>query len=315
MIMPGKYSSLIKAEAINLGFDACGISCAEILAEQSAHLKKWLEKGFQGEMSYMKNYFDKRTDPQKLVPGTKSIISVILNYNTALKQIDPDAPVISKYAYGKDYHKVMRKKLKQLLKFINKRIENVNARIFVDSAPVLDRAWAAKAGLGWIGKNSMLISPKFGSFVFVGSVFVDIELEYDTTINEMCGGCTKCLTSCPTTAIVRPKVVDGSKCISYFTIEFKGDLPKIYKEKFQNRIFGCDICQDVCPWNKRVLQHRIEEFEPKNELLDMTCSDWIHLDEEKYNNLFEGSALKRAKFSGLRRNLDFVIDTEKEPKV
>ncbi len=305
--MLGKYSDLIKSEAIRIGFDACGISRAERLDEQAWYLKNWLDKGLHGEMEYMANHFEKRIDPNQLLPGTKSVISVLLNYHSGLKQKDPSAPVISSYAYGKDYHKVMRKKLKRLFQYIHQTVPNVTGRIFVDSAPVLERVWAAKAGLGWIGKNSLLISPKFGSFVFIGTVFVDVELAYDNPINEMCGGCTKCLTNCPTKAIIRPKVVDARKCISYFTIEYKGVLPENIRNAFHNRIFGCDICQDVCPWNRKIPEHKTNEFNLKKELFEMKRDDWNILDEENYNSLFEGSAVKRAKYSGLKRNISFVL--------
>ena len=298
---------MIKSEAYRLGFDACGMSKAESLKLEASHLKTWLKKRLHGEMGYMSNYFEKRIDPIKLIPGTKSVISLLLNYHTSEKQEDSSAPIISAYAYGRDYHKVIRKKLKQLFQVIKENIPNVNGRVFVDSAPVLERAWAARAGLGWIGKNSMLISPKFGSFVFIGTILTDLELEYDSPMNEMCGGCTKCLTGCPTRAIIRPKIVDGRKCISYYTIEYKGVLPEKYRNNFHNRVFGCDICQDVCPWNRKIPEHKIKEFEPKKELMKMTKEDWTKLDEERYNRLFEGSAMKRVKYLGLKRNIDFVL--------
>lgn len=306
MKMHRKYSDLIKAEAYRLGFEDCGIAPAAYLEEHASFLKTWLEKGMHGDMDYMLKHFEKRTDPSKLVEGTKSVISVILSYNTTDRQADKSAPVLSKYAYGKDYHKVIRKKLKKLLKYIHINIHPVNGRVFTDSAPVLDRAWAAKAGLGWIGKNSNLISPKYGSFVFIGSVFVDLELEYDFPLKDMCGGCVKCINACPTQAIIKPGVVDGSRCISYYTIEYKGRLPDSLKEQFQNRMFGCDICQDVCPWNRQVPLHKTPEFEPVREIMKMSRDEWIHLDEEKYDSLFAGSAVKRAGFKGLKRNIKFV---------
>ncbi|NJK87855.1 MAG: tRNA epoxyqueuosine(34) reductase QueG [Bacteroidales bacterium] len=296
---------MVKAEALRLGFDDCGISEATYLEEDAVHLKTWLEKGYQGEMRYMDDHFEKRTDPRKLVDGAKSVISVIQNYYTQAKQEDPAAPIISKYAYGKDYHKVLKRKLKKLTEFIQKEIAPVNGRAFVDSAPVLDRAWAARAGLGWVGKNSNLISPRLGSFFFIGSLITDIEFEYDTPINDMCGGCTKCLSACPTKAIVRPKVVDGSKCISYYTIEYKGELPESLRERFLNRAFGCDICQDVCPWNRKAPENTVPEFKPVPGLLSMTKKDWTELNEEKYEEMFAGSAVKRTKYSGLKRNIDF----------
>ncbi len=302
----GKYSDLIKAEAYRLGFDNCGISRAEYLTEYEPHLKKWLEKGLHGEMDYMAGNLQKRLDPEKLVKGTKSVISVILSYNTNQKQAGRLVPFISKYAFGRDYHKVVRKKLKALLAYISRKIHPVSGRVFVDSAPVLDRVWAERAGLGWIGKNSNLISPVYGSFVFIGSVFTDLELEYDKPVREMCGDCTRCIDACPTQAIIRPKIIDSRRCISYLTIEYKGQLPESIREKFHNRIFGCDICQDVCPWNRKAPLHKTEDFMPSKELLEMKRSDWINLDEKKYNQLFEGSAVKRAGFNELKRNIRFV---------
>lgn len=305
-MLHGKYSDLIKAEARRLGFDNCGISRAEYLTEYAPHLNKWLEKRLHGDMDYMAGNLQKRLDPAKLVSGTKSVISVILSYNTNQKQADSAVPVISKYAFGRDYHKVVRKKLKALLDYIRREIHPVSGRVFVDSAPVLDRVWAERAGLGWIGKNSNLISPEYGSFIFIGSVFIDLELDYDTPVREMCGGCTKCIDACPTQAIIRPKVIDSRRCISYLTIEYKGQLPESMREKFHNRIFGCDICQDVCPWNSKAPLHRTEDFVPSKELLEMKRNDWIMLDEKKFNQLFEGSAVKRARFEGLKRNIRFV---------
>jgi epoxyqueuosine reductase len=307
-MMHGKYSDLIKAEALRLGFDHCGISKATFLRDHVSHLKTWLDKGLHGEMDYMSRYFEKRLDPERLVSGTKSIISVIVSYHSGQRQADDTAPILSKYAYGKDYHHVIRKKLKKLLAYIHNEIHPVKGRVFVDSAPVLDRAWAEKAGLGWIGKNSNLISSQFGSFVFIASVFIDLELEYDSPVRDMCGSCTKCIAACPTQAIIRPKVIDSNRCISYLTIEYKGQLPESLKEKFHNRIFGCDICQDVCPWNRQAPLHHIEDFNPEKELMEMKREDWISLDEEKFNRLFESSAVKRARFDGLKRNIRFVTD-------
>jgi len=307
--MHRKYSDLIKAEARRLGFDHCGISKASYLAAHATHLKIWLKKGLQGEMDYMARHPEKRLDPRKLVSGTRSVISVIMSYNTDHKQTDHTAPVISKYAYGKDYHKVIRKRLKKLLAYIQNEIQPANGRVFVDSAPVLDRAWAEKAGLGWIGKNANLISTKFGSFVFIGSVFIDLELAYDSPTSDMCGGCTKCIAACPTQAIIRPKVIDSKRCISYFTIEYKGQLPESLRERFHNRIFGCDICQDVCPWNRKAPLNHIDEFVPEKELLEMKRKDWINMDEDKFDRLFQGSAVKRVRFEGLKRNIRFVLSS------
>ena len=307
-VMHGKYSDSIKAEARRLGFDRCGISKASYLESYAPHLKIWLEKGLQAGMDYMAWHTEKRLDPGKLVSGTTSVISVIMSYNTDRRQADQSAPVLSKYAYGKDYHRVIRKRLKKLLAYIQNEIHPASGRVFVDSAPVLDRAWAEKAGLGWIGKNSNLISPESGSFVFIGSVFIDLELEYDSPVSDMCGGCTKCIDACPTQAIIRPKVIDSGRCISYHTIENKGQLPESLRERFHNRVFGCDICQDICPWNRKAPVHHIDEFVPAKELLEMKREDWVHLDEERYNRIFEGSAVKRAGFEGLKRNIRFVTD-------
>ncbi|MFO7656789.1 MAG: tRNA epoxyqueuosine(34) reductase QueG [Bacteroidales bacterium] len=302
-----KYTKQIKSEALRLGFNACGIAFAEPLKTDEIHLKSWLDKKLHAGMGYMSNYFDKRIDPAQLVPGTKSIITVLLSYNTGTIQASPLAPVISVYAFGKDYHHVMKKKLRLLLQYIQNIIQGTNGRVFVDSAPVLERALAARAGLGWIGKNSMLISPKWGSFVFIGSVFLNVELEYDTPIKEMCGSCSQCLDNCPTRAIIRPKVIDARKCISYLTIENKEPIPEIFTQKMQNRVFGCDICQDVCPWNRKAPFHNVPEFIPENELLEMKKEDWQNLTEEKYNHLFERSAVKRTKYSGLKRNIEFLF--------
>jgi epoxyqueuosine reductase len=299
-------SKLIKQEALNLGFDDCGISKIRRLDEDAERLNLWLLRGMHGEMYYMKNHFEKRVNPADLVPGSKSIISVLLNYFPSENQTDKAAPVLSKYAYGKDYHKVIKKKLNKLLDFISQTIAPVNGRAFVDSAPILDRAWAAQAGLGWIGKNSMLISPKFGSYVFIGSIIIDLELAYDSKIGEHCGGCNKCIQFCPTHAIQEPRVIDSNRCISYLTIENTEDIPKIFNGKFQNRVFGCDICQDVCPWNKKIKPHKVTEFTIKPELQNMTKEDWIKMDENQFDEIFKDSAVKRAKYLGLRRNIDFL---------
>jgi epoxyqueuosine reductase len=301
-----EYSKLIKEEAARLGFDACGISKVERLDADAERLRLWLIRGMHGAMHYMENNYEKRVNPAELVPGSKSVISVLHNYFPARKQHDLTAPVLAKYAYGEDYHKVLKKKLKLLFNFINKNIITVEGRSFVDSAPVLDRAWAARSGLGWIGKNSNLISTKLGSFVFIGSLIIDLELSYDTAIHDHCGGCTKCLQACPTHAIQEPAVIDSKKCISYLTIESKNEIPEFYKDKLLNRVFGCDICQDVCPWNRKAKPHHVKEFEPVPDLLEMTKTDWGDLDEDKYNTLFKKSAVKRTKYSGLKRNIDFI---------
>lgn len=241
------YAKLIKAEAKRLGFISCGISKAEFLEQEAPRLEAWLKKEMHGEMKYMENHFDKRLDPTKLVEGSKSVISLLLNYFPSSFQKDEEAPKISKYAYGTDYHFVIKDKLKQLLNFISEEIGEVHGRAFVDSAPVLDKAWAAKSGLGWIGKNSNLLTQQVGSFYFIAELIVDLDLEYDTPVTDHCGTCTACIDACPTQAIVEPYVVDGSKCISYFTIELKEEIPSSYKNTFDNWMFGCDVCQDVCP--------------------------------------------------------------------
>lgn len=257
-------------------------------------------------MHYMENHFEKRTDPSKLMPGAKSVIVVLLNYFPKPGLTEKDNFIVSKYAYGRDYHKVMKAMLKKLQEAINKDIIANEGRVFVDSAPVLERAWAAKAGLGWIGKNANLISPEHGSFVFIGELLVDVELEYDKAIKDFCGCCTKCLQACPTNAIVQPRIVDSRRCISYCTIENKGSITETLKGQFQNRIFGCDICQDICPWNRKARVNTIDDFQASPDLFNMTKSDWQNLSEEKYNQLFKGSAVKRAKYEGLMRNIRFV---------
>ncbi|WP_108802229.1 tRNA epoxyqueuosine(34) reductase QueG [Aquimarina sp. Aq107] len=300
------YASLIKAEAKRLGFLSCGISKAEFLEEEAPRLEKWLHKNMNGQMSYMENHFDKRLDPTKLVPDSKSVISLLLNYFPSETQKDSDAPKISKYAYGQDYHHVIKSKLKQLQEFISEEIGDVYGRAFVDSAPVLDKAWAAKSGLGWIGKNSNLLTQKVGSFYFIAELIIDLELVYDTPVTDHCGTCTACIDACPTQAIVDPYVVDGSKCISYFTIELKEEIPSDYKGKFDNWMFGCDICQDVCPWNRFSKSHSEPLFNPKPELLEMTKKDWEEVTQEVFSKVFQKSAVKRTKFSGLNRNIQFL---------
>ncbi len=300
------HTQLIKTEAKRLGFLSCGISRTEFLEEEAPRLEKWLNKNMHGQMSYMENHFDKRLDPTKLVEGSKSVISLLLNYFPSEGQKDPNAPKISKYAYGTDYHFVIKDKLKQLLQFIQDTIGEVHGRAFVDSAPVLDKAWAAKSGLGWIGKNSNLITQKVGSFYFIAELIVDLELEYDTPVTDHCGSCTACIDACPTQAIVDPYVVDGSKCISYFTIELKEEIPNDVKGQFDNWMFGCDICQDVCPWNRFSKPHNEPLFNPNPELLEMTKKDWEEITQEVFSKVFQKSAVKRTKFSGLSRNIQFL---------
>lgn len=302
-----KNTALIKQKAQELGFFYCGISKAEFLEEEAPRLEAWLNQQRHGKMSYMENHFDKRLDPRLLVDGAKSVISLLLNYYTEEKQSDATAPKISKYAYGEDYHDVIKEKLRQLMQFIETEIGEVSGRVFVDSAPVMDKAWAKKSGLGWIGKNSNLIHPKSGSFFFIAELIIDLELEADGPIKDYCGTCTKCIDACPTDAIIEPYVVDGSKCISYLTIELKDALlPAEFKGKMDNWAFGCDICQDVCPWNRFSLLHNEPRFNPSQNLLQLSKSDWQDLSEEVFSELFKLSAIKRTKFDGLKRNIAFL---------
>ncbi|MFI5220620.1 MAG: tRNA epoxyqueuosine(34) reductase QueG [Bacteroidia bacterium] len=307
-----KNTALIKKEASRLGFDFCGISKADFLEEEAPRLEKWLTQNMHGKMHYMENYFDKRLDPRKLVPGAKSVVSLLLNYYTDKKQEDDLAPKISMYAFGKDYHEVIKEKLKEFLFFIHANIGDVNGRAFVDSAPVLDRAWAKKSGLGWIGKNTQLIHPKAGSYFFIAELILDLELETDAPIEDYCGTCSACIDACPTDAIIKPYVVDGSKCISYFTIELKEEIPVDVKGKFSGWAFGCDICQEVCPWNRFSTPHHEIDFEPNEKILQMKKSEWMEITEEVFRKTFKDSAVKRTGFKGLKRNLQFINDPSYE---
>lgn len=298
------YSQQIKSEALRLGFSDCGISKAGFLREEAENLKKWLEHNRHGEMQYMENHFEKRTDPRNLVDNAQSVISVLLNYYPA-KQQRSDSYHISKYSYGKDYHFIMKAKLRELMKFIKDHIGEVSGRAFVDSAPVMDKAWAQRAGLGWIGKNTNLIHPKKGSYFFIGEVILDLELTPDTPIKDYCGNCTKCLEACPTGALTKAYQIDASRCLSYLTIEKKGQLPEQLKGTTQDWIFGCDICQDVCPWNKKAVPHQTEAFQPHPDLLSLTKTDWQKLSREHFKEIFRKSAVKRTKYDGLMRNIDF----------
>ncbi|HKJ48046.1 MAG TPA: tRNA epoxyqueuosine(34) reductase QueG [Christiangramia sp.] len=300
-----KFSSLIKAEAKRLGFLSCGISKAEFLEEEAPRLENWLEQNMHGEMRYMENYFDKRLDPTKLVPGSKSVISLLLNYYPHDLQ-NKESYKISKYAYGRDYHFVIKDKLKEMLANLQDEIGDFHGRAFVDSAPVLDKAWAAKSGLGWVGKHSNLLSKQTGSFYFIAELIVDLELEYDTPVTDHCGTCTACIDACPTNAIVEPYKVDGSKCISYFTIELKDELPNSYKDQFDDWMFGCDVCQDVCPWNRFSKPHNEPLFNPHPDLLENDKKDWEEITRETFNEIFRKSAVKRTKFEGLKRNISFL---------
>ncbi|MBA6313358.1 tRNA epoxyqueuosine(34) reductase QueG [Cellulophaga baltica] len=305
MSIKEKHSDLIKAEALRLGFLSCGISKADFLAEEAPRLEKWLKNNGNGEMQYMENHFDKRLDPRLLVDDAKSVISLTLNYYPEEQQTS-DTFKISKYAYGQDYHHVIKGKLKQLQEFISEEIGEVGGRAFVDSAPVLDKAWAAKSGLGWIGKHSNLLTQKTGSFYFIAELIVDLDLTYDHPVTDHCGTCTACIDACPTQAIVQPYVVDGGKCISYFTIELKNEIPQEFQGKFDDWAFGCDVCQDVCPWNRFSKPHQEPLFNPHPDLLSLTKKDWEEITEDVFRKVFQKSAVKRTKFSGLKRNIDFL---------
>lgn len=300
-------TSLIKEKALDLGFSFCGISKADFLNDEAKNLEFWLSKSYNGKMDYMNNHFDKRLDPRLLVDDAKSVVSLLLNYYPAEIQKTDSEVKISKYAYGEDYHNVIKDKLKELFEFIQSEIGEVGGRVFVDSAPVMDKAWAKKSGLGWIGKNSNLIHPKFGSYFFIAELILDLELSPDGPIKDYCGTCTRCIDACPTDAIVAPYVVDGSKCISYLTIELKDAiLPNEFKGKMDNWMFGCDICQDVCPWNRFSKPTSVAAFSPHENLLKMSKVDWMDLTEDVFRELFRNSAVKRTKFSGLKRNIDFL---------
>ncbi|NQU81296.1 MAG: tRNA epoxyqueuosine(34) reductase QueG [Bacteroidetes bacterium] len=301
-----EITMLIKTEAKELGFQDCGIAPAGFLDRDAVHLTTWLSNNMHAGMSYMKGHFDKRTDPAKLVPGARSVISVILNYYQPEVKNDNKIPQISKYAYGRDYHKVVKGKLKKLLEIISEFEKTVTGQFFVDSAPVLERAWAARSGLGWIGKNSNLINRKYGSFIFIGELIIDIDLEYDNPAKDYCGNCTKCIDACPINAIVADRVIDANRCISYHTIENKEEIENSLKGKMENWVFGCDICQDICPWNKGIVPANEPDFIPRDKILEMTRDDWNKLDEKRYNELFSGTAVKRAGFSGLKRNIAFL---------
>lgn len=300
-----QYTRLIKAEAQRLGFMSCGIAQAGFLEEEAPRLESWLKQNRNGEMRYMESHFDKRLDPTLLVPGAKSVVSLLLNYYPEDKQRE-DSFKISKYAYGTDYHFVIKDKLKALLEHIRAAIGEIDGRAFVDSAPVLDKAWAAKSGLGWVGKHSNLLTKQVGSFYFIAELIIDLELEYDTPVTDHCGSCTACIDACPTQAIVDPYVVDGSKCISYYTIELKNEIPNYAQDKMDDWMFGCDVCQDVCPWNRFSKPHAEPLFNPKPEILQNSKSEWRELTQEVFSEIFRKSPVKRTKYSGLMRNIEFL---------
>lgn len=302
-----EHTSIVKQAAFSLGFDFCGVARAQMLDDDARRLEQWFSSGMQGSMQYMENHFDLRIDPQKLVPGAKSVITLLLNYFPSQTQ-HADAPRISKYAYGRDYHEVIKHKLKNFLEILREKIGKIHGRGFVDSAPVLERTWAQRSGLGWIGKNGNLLTKQNGSFFFIATMIADVELQYDDPFaKDYCGSCSRCIDACPTSAILPNKIVDGSKCISYFTIELKDMLiPSEMKGKFNDWMFGCDVCQDVCPWNRFSKATNEIELQPIHEVLNFSLDDWENLSEESFNKLFKNSPLKRSKYSGIKRNLKFL---------
>ncbi len=307
MDLKESYSKLIKEKAKALGFLNCGISKAGFLEEEAPRLEKWLSENRFGKMNYMENYFDKRLNPIKLVDGSKSVISLLYNYYPPVLQ-EENTYKISKYAYGQDYHEVIKKKVWELLHYIQENFGEVEGRAFVDSAPVLEKAWARMSGLGWQGKNGTLISKKVGSFFFLSELIIDLDLEYDNPTTDHCGSCTKCIDACPTEAIIEPYVVDGSKCISYFTIELKDDIP--LGNNLDDWMFGCDICQDVCPWNRFSTPHNEEKFKPHLDLINFDKKDWEEITEDVFREIFKKSAVKRAKFTGLKRNINYLKNND-----
>ena len=307
MLTSSAISFRIKQKAQELGFSSYGIARAEQLTEEARYLESWLNQQKHGQMGYMANHFDKRIDPTRLVEGAKSVISLSFNYYSEKKQTDPDAPKIAMYAYGRDYHDVVRERLEQLLAYIREVAGDVHGRCFVDSAPVLERAWAQRSGIGWMGKNTNLLTKRQGSYFFLAEIIIDLELEYDSPVTDYCGSCTKCIDACPTEALYEPYKLDASKCISYFTIELKDQLlPDGMQGKFENWMYGCDICQQVCPINSQATPHHVPEFEPMPELLTMTKAEWEGLVEDHFKKLFKGSAVKRTKYAGLKRNITFL---------
>ena len=305
-----RHTQLVKSIAQELGFNFCGISKAEFLEDEAPKLEAWLQRGYQGKMGYLENHFDKRLDPRLLVPGAKSMVSLMYNYFPKKELAEEGNLKIAKYAYGEDYHIVIKEKMKEFLRRLQEAIGEIGGRAFVDSGPVMERAWAAKSGMGWIGKNSLLLNRGHGSFFFLVELILDLDLESDGPIKDYCGTCTACMDACPTDAIPEPFVVDGSKCISYFTIELKGEIPSEVKgSQFESWIFGCDICQDVCPWNKFSKPHTEPRFQPSSDLEQMKLSDWREITEDVFNKLFKNAAIKRTKFAGLKRNIGFVQNT------
>ena len=305
MNLKKKYSDFIKNKSIELGFISCGISKSGFLENEIGRFESWLKNNYHGQMSYMERNFDKRMDTTKLVAGSKSVISLLFNYYPS-KEINNDSFKISKYAYGKDYHFIIKDKLKSLLSSMRNEIGEIDGRVFVDSAPIMEKAWAKKSGLGWIGKNTNLISKKTGSFFFIAEIIVDLELEYDVEVTDHCGSCTACLDACPTDALYEPYKIDASKCISYFTIELKDQFPNDLKKDFNDWIFGCDICQDVCPWNKFSIPNKEPLLNPKNEINQYSKKDWLELTDEVFKVVFKETPLERTKFKGLKRNIQYA---------
>lgn len=311
MLKQQKLTEQIRTYALQLGFDACGFAKAQYLPKEARRLGEWLEQERHGTMDWMTNYFDKRVDPTLLVPGSKTVVSVLASYHHPKhkEQVGiKDKPLISKYAQGRDYHKVFKKNLKELFSFAEKLLGGLEGRIFTDSAPVLDKVWAQRAGLGWIGKNSNLLNKDIGSFFFIGEMIIDAELSYDSPVTDHCGSCTRCMEACPTDAIYEPYRVDATKCISYLTIELKEEIDKKYRTEIENWIYGCDICQDVCPWNSKSVLARFEDLHPRDYVADQDLEFWKNLTPEKYDEVFEGSAIRRAKFDKFKSNVDIVAD-------
>ena len=306
--LPQKYSALIKSKAQKFGFQNCGISKAGFLEEDARPLENWLQNHYHGQMQYMENYFDKRLDPTLLVEGSKSVISLSYNYFPEEKISDFDTFKISKYAYGQDYHEIIKAILEEMVAELKEEIGDFHCRVFTDSAPVLERSWARKSGIGWVGKNANLITKQSGSFYFLAEIICDLDLSEDEPTTDHCGTCRKCIDACPTEAIVSEKIIDGSKCISYATIELKNEIPESFKNKMEDWMFGCDICQDVCPWNRFSAPHQQEKFKPNHFLKSYTKKDWQELSQELFSEIFRKSPVKRTKFAGLKRNISFLSE-------
>ncbi len=301
-----KNTFIVKQEAARLGFDFCGISQASFLEDEARYLENWLTQNYHGSMGYLANYFDKRLDPRILVPGAKSVISLMQNYYPSKKQTDPNAPKISKYAFSDDYHELIKDKLFELMSVLKEKIGPIEGRVFVDSAPVMDKVWAKKSGLGWMGKNTTIINKNHGSFYFIAELITDLVLEPDHAIKDYCGTCTRCIDACPTDAIIAPYQLDASKCISYLTIELKDEIPESFKGQFEDWAFGCDICQDVCPWNRFSKAHQNDAFKPNEAMLNLNEAEWMEITEDIFQTIFKKSAVKRTKYKGLIRNLKFI---------